>query len=177
MPVGTDQALGTTAVELYRMFSGQKLTDEQADSLKAVLATDADGKWLECDHRGWFGGAVLEARALAGLFLLDERTVWSSLTYPIAQHAFRHIREIIDGADAPRLQVKCLSAARGSERIDFRNGGCLLFTYRASRAVRGFSADLVLVDDAGQDDLDRALMELVPCLLGKPVGQLVVNHG
>jgi hypothetical protein len=102
--------------------------------------------------------------------------VWSSASYLVARDAFRRLRKMIDSAEALRLQVNHLTAARGAERIDFRNGGCVLFVGRGSRAMRGFRADVVLVDDAGQEG-PSVVLDLLPCLASNPNGQLVVNRG
>lgn len=181
MPVDTDQALGAAAAELYRMVSGQQLLAEEAIAVHRMLKQDVDGKWSEPTCRGWFSGAVLEARALAGAFLLGEhRIVWSTYAYPSTHDAFRRLRDLIDGAEALRLQVKSIRAARGEERILLRDGRLMQFTHRAYSRYgrgRGLSADCLLLDEAGRGDLEDALAAYAPVLAGKPNGQLVVNHG
>lgn len=181
MPVDTERnQLGAAAVELYRMVSGSTLTGQEATALHKMLERDIDGKWCERTHRGWFGGAALDARALAGVFLFDEqRIVWSTHLYQSTQDAFRRLRELIDGAEALRLQVKSIRATRGDERILLRDGRQLQFTHRANSRYgrgRGFSADCLLFDEAGRDRLEDALDAYTPMLAGKPNGQLVINY-
>lgn len=163
------------------MVSGTTLAAEEATALDKMLEQDVDGKWCERTVRGWFGGAVLEARALAGAFLLHEqRIVWATYLYQSTQDAFRRIRELVDGAEALRLQVKSVRATRGDERILLRDGRQVQFTHRANSRYgrgRGLSADCLLLDEAGRDRLDDPLDAYTPMLAGKPNGQLVINHG
>lgn len=181
MPVDTDQSLGAAAAELYRMVFGQQLTAEEAAALYKMLERDASGKWSEPTCRGWFGGAVLEARTLAGVFLLGEqRIVWATYLYQSARDAFCRLRDLCDGAEALRLQVKSSRATRGDERILLRDGRQVQFIHRAHSRYgrgRGLSADCLLFDEAGRGDLEDALAAYAPMLAGKPNAQLVVNHG
>jgi hypothetical protein len=181
VPVDTDRGsqLGTVAVELYRMVSGEQLSATDAIALGKLLERDTDGKWENRRPRGWFSGPVLEARALAGVFLFGEQQiVWSTYLYQSAQEAFRRLRGLIDGSDALRLQVKRHSAARGDERIDLHDGRQFRFIHRGNpRSGRGLSADCLLLDEAGRDDLNRTLDEAVPMLHGRPNSQLVVSYG
>jgi hypothetical protein len=71
-------SLGDEAVELARR-AGLVLDPWQADSIRLMLSVREDGKWAcfeygEIVARQNGKGAILECRALAGLFLLDERS-------------------------------------------------------------------------------------------------------
>lgn len=133
------------AVELYRRVSGVNL-DADSD-LAEMLRLNADGKWVSRRYGpSWLSQDVLDARVLAGLFLLDETIIWSARHRPQLHTAFRRYRALIDGVPHLRQRVRRFLAHNGGQRIDMVNGHSLLFVARPHGA-RGFSADCAIVTD------------------------------
>lgn len=94
-------------------------------------------------------GSVLEARVVAGLNLFDEQLIlWSAHETKTAFEAFRRVEELFTNFDDLRRRVKKVSHANGDEGIELRNGARLRFVARTKGSGRGFSADLVILDEA-----------------------------
>ena len=144
---------GDEAIELAAM-AGLVLDDWQQFVLRHSLGERADGKWASptvglvvCRQSG--KNAILEARELAGLFLLGERViVHSAHEQATASEQFRRLRERIE--DTPELKSRVASVVRGkgSEAIELKSGQRILFKPRTGAGGRGFTVDLIVFDEA-----------------------------
>lgn len=150
--VGT---LGPLAVELAGE-AGLVLDDWQAWSLQEAMGVRPDGRWssfevAECLPRQNGKGSILEARELSGLFLpqVHERLLTHTAhEYKTAQEHFLRIASLIDGLPVRyKRQVLRIREAHGSEAIEMRDGRRLRFMARAGGTGRGFSGDLVVLDE------------------------------
>ncbi len=144
---------GADAVELAAS-CGLVLDEWQQHVLEGALGERADGRWSAFEAclivpRQNGKGSVLAARELAGLVLFSERLIiHSAHKFSVAQEHFRRMRDLIDqSADISRL-VKRIYYAAGQECIEMRSGARLRFEARTAAAVRGFTADLVVFDEA-----------------------------
>lgn len=124
-------------------------------------------------------GAILEARELAGLFLDerdgfgDERLILHSAhEFKTASEAFRRILALIQDARVLHRQVAHVYLQRGQESIELRNGKRLRFVARSSGSGRGFSGDLIILDEA-QILGNEAMEALLPTLSARPNPQVV----
>lgn len=158
---------GPEAVELTRR-AGQQLDDWQQDSVALTLAIREDGKWACFEYCEWVPrqngkGGFLEARVLAGFLLLDERLIlWSAHEYKTSMEAFRRVKALlvglgelvndnlimIPGGPAGDILIK-VSNTNGDEgftRLD--TGQRIKFVARSKGSGRGFSGDLVILDEA-----------------------------
>lgn len=141
------QTLTHPAVELYRLATGTDLQPDAAAALERMLATGPDGKFIDREVRA-YDRSFLEARVLAGLFLLGENVVWTFHRATSLRDAFKRMAALAN-AEALRVEVAHIRRANGSERIELRTGVRLVFAPRAfGRGARGFSADLCVVDEA-----------------------------
>lgn len=142
--------------------AGLVLDPWQRMLVELVLSERADGRW-ECREVAYLvarqngKGAVLEALALVGLFLLDEvrEILFSAHEFKTAKKAYRQIRDRIK--DAPHLLAQV--ERRGSRVVGFRqsnedtsitlrDGTCLRFMARSSNTGRGFSPQMLVIDEA-----------------------------
>ncbi|SEF34381.1 hypothetical protein SAMN05421837_107352 [Amycolatopsis pretoriensis] len=150
-------SLGAEAVELARR-AGLELDPWQQDALRVMLAVREDGKWAcfeygEIVARQNGKGAILEARALAGLFLLGERLImWSAHEYKTAMEAFLRLRALIRNLEhvgvIPADTVKTCNT-NGEESFEIRaTGQRLKFIARSKSSGRGFSGDCNLIDES-----------------------------
>jgi hypothetical protein len=140
--------IGDAASEMYRMVAGRDLDEWQRTMLGEMLTRGPDGKWTTPEVRaGLDARPLLEARALAGLFLLDENVVWSTARAEATKEAFGRLRALIEGAEALRLQVRRCSAANGQQAIELRNGHRLRFMTRTRSSGRGLSTDCHIADE------------------------------
>jgi phage terminase large subunit-like protein len=144
---------GPDAVELAAL-AGLILDSWQEFVLLHALGEREDGKWaaptvgLLCPRQNG-KSALLEARELAGLFILHEEViVHSSHEQATASEQFRRVLDLID--NTPELKKRMLKPIRGkgSEAIELRSGQRILFKTRTSGGLRGFSVPCLIFDEA-----------------------------
>lgn len=145
--------------------------------LKDSLGELADGRWAAFESalivaRQNGKGAVLEARVLAGLFLLGERLIlYSAHEFKTAVEMFKRIEELISGTAAFRKRVKHVSRTRGEEGIELTTGQRLRFVARSTGSGRGFSGDCNIWDEC-QHLSDASVDALMPTMSARPNPQL-----
>jgi hypothetical protein len=122
--------------------------------LEQALGERGDGKWAAFEvalivSRQNGKGSILEARELGGLFLFGEQLiVHTAHQFNTCQEAFRRIRALIEHSPHLDRQVKRIDESHGEEGIELRNGQRLRFLARSGSSGRGFSADLLIYDEA-----------------------------
>jgi phage terminase large subunit-like protein len=177
---------GPAAVELARV-AGLVLDQWQRDALELMLSVRADGKWAcfeyaEIVSRQNGKGSILEARALAGLFLLGEQLImWSAHEVKTALEAFRRLRSLLIGlgelvnenlidVDGVHIKVNNTNGSEGFERLD--TGQRVKFIARSKGSGRGFSGDVNIIDEtfAYTDDQHSALL---PTMSARPNPQII----
>lgn len=167
---------GPEAVELAAA-AGLILDPWQSDVLTAALGERAGGTWSAFEvaaivSRQNGKGAILEARALAGLLLFDERLImWTAHELKTAMEAFRRVEQLFLNSDDLRRRVKKVSHANGDEGIELRNGARLRFVARSKGSGRGFSGDMVVLDEAYALTADQ-IDALMPTLSARPNPQI-----
>lgn len=171
--------------------AGLILDPWQADALHTMLAFDpVTLKWLcfeyaELVSRQNGKGAVLEARALAGLFLLGEELImWSAHLYSTALEGFRRFLKLIKRLGTqpdPKnenlwdvggrlVKVNNTNGEEGFELLE--TGQRLRFLARSKGGGRGWSGDLNIIDEA----LMYTFVQheaLLPTVSARPNGQFV----
>lgn len=144
---------GNEAVQLAGL-AGLQLDDWQQFVLLHALGERADGSWAAPTVGLIVGrqngkGSILEARELAGLFLLgEELIVHTAHRQKIATSHFRRLRSLI--RLVPEFEDRVLAApkGKGSEAIELVDGRRIEFATRQSGNARGLSADLIVYDEA-----------------------------
>ncbi|MFS8534349.1 MAG: hypothetical protein FWJ65_04255 [Limnochordales bacterium] len=167
---------GQEAVELASA-AGLHLDPWQVWVLDQALGERADGTWA-ASHvavivpRQNGKGAILEARELAGLFLFGERTIiHSAHEFKTSREAFLRIRERIESTPELARRVQRFALSHGEEGVYLTSGQRLLFTTRSSGGGRGFSGDVVVLDEA-YNLTDAAMAALTPTLATAPNPQV-----
>ncbi|WP_051723710.1 hypothetical protein [Micromonospora chokoriensis] len=177
---------GPDAVELMAR-CGQVMDGWQADALDVMLGIRPDGKWACFEYAEWCPrqngkGGILEARAMAGLFALDERLImWSAHEVKTAMEAFRRIQwllgqigervsETLFEVDGSLVKVINQNGDEGLERLD--TGQRLKFIARSKGSGRGFSGDVNIIDEtfAYTPTQQAALM---PTMSARPNPQII----
>lgn len=167
---------GEEAVELAAM-AGLNLDSWQQRDLTDALGEREDGKWasLECGlcvPRQNGKGSILEARELAGLYLLPEKLiVHSAHEFSTSLEAFRRLLELIESTPDLDQLVQRVSRSHGEEGIELRDGSRIRFRTRTKGGGRGLSADCVILDEAMILAL-AMIGALMPTLSAKPNPQL-----
>lgn len=141
------------------------------------LAEDATGKWaafevaVNVPRQNGKGGAI-EARELAGLFLLGERLILHSAhEFKTAKEAFLRIESLITNCDDLRKRVKRVRQTTGEEAIELNSGARLRFLARSGGSGRGFSGDCNMMDEAMILG-DEAVGALMPTMSARPNPQI-----
>lgn len=95
-------------------------------------------------------GSILEARELAGLFLLNEPLlIHSAQHFKTAKEHFLRVYGLIEGTPEFSRRVKKVTRTHGEEGIELHGGQRLLFFARTKSSGRGFAkAEFVAFDEA-----------------------------
>jgi hypothetical protein len=144
---------GDEAVELAAL-AGLIADPAQRLIAQHSLGERADGKWAARDigllepRQNGKGGSI-EIRELAGLFLLDERLIiHSAHEFPTSLEAFFRMLELIETCPDFDRRVKRISRSHGEEGIELKGGQRLRYRTRTKGGGRGFSGDLLILDEA-----------------------------
>lgn len=116
--------------------------------------------------------ALLEARELAGMVALGEQTIiHSAHVYATAQEHFRRISSYFENYDDLRRRVKRFRSGFNQEEITLHNGSSLRFSARTNSARRGYTADLLVLDEA-QELAEDFWAALLPVTSARPNPQV-----
>jgi phage terminase large subunit-like protein len=165
VPDGFLSSSGQEAVELAAL-AGLQLDPWQQLVLDQGLGEREDGSWSAFEvavivARQNGKGAIIEARELAGLFLLGERLILHSAhEFKTSIVAFKRIESLISNCDHLRKRVARVRRTTGEEAIELRTGQVLRFLARSGGSGRGFTGDCNVLDEAMilGDDAMSALM-------------------
>lgn len=167
---------GDEAVELAA-HAGLHLDPWQQLCLTEGLGATSDGQWaafqvaLEVSRQNGKGG-VLEARELAGLFLLGERLViHTAHEFATSLEAYRRILELIENTPDLDRRVHKVMRSNQERGIELKSGQRLLFKARSRGGGRGFSGDCVILDEAFELPV-AAHGALLPTLSARPNPQV-----
>lgn len=156
IPPGLDYTIGDKAIQLADA-SGVHLDDWQKYVLRHSLARRDDGKWAAFEvglnvPRQNGKGEIILTRELASLFLdelADERyAIHSSHQQDTSLDAQVRLWSVIE--DDPELRAQMLRPrfANGQEELRHKNGSKIRFRTRTKGGGRGFSCDLLVLDEA-----------------------------
>lgn len=122
-------------------------------------------------------GGFLEARELAGLYLLEERLIiHSAHQFDTSQEAFERLVNLIESSPeltkrlAPR--GKGITRSHGAEGIKLRDGQRIRFRTRTKGGGRGFTADCLILDEA-MILPDAFVSATLPTLSSRPNPQVI----
>lgn len=171
------RGLGENAVDLADL-AGLVLDDWEADVLDGALRLRAGDRWASFEvglivPRQNGKGSVLEARELHGLFCEPDTKLilHSAHEFKTAKEAFRRIVGLIEATPKLRKLVDHIRYTTGEEGIELRDGSRLKFVARSSGSGRGFTGDLVILDEAYNLSADM-MSALLPTMAARPNPQL-----
>ncbi len=184
-------ALDTIGAEAAALAQAAGVPPEswQGDALDVLLSTRADGRWACYEYgelvgrqQGKTSGIGLP-RVLAGLFLLGERLIlWSAHEYKTALEAFLRVKDALlelgyelnpTTIVIPDLGVTArIVNQNGEEGFVLSTGQRLRFVARSKGSGRGFSGDLVVIDEAfAYTRMQQSALE--PTLSARPNPQVL----
>ncbi|MFJ8818199.1 hypothetical protein [Amycolatopsis thermoflava] len=156
---------GAEALELAKR-AGLIADGWQGESVTHMLGVAEDGRWACGDYAEFVArqngkGALLEIRALAGLFLLGELEImWTAHRYDTTMKAFKRLKRLVKklgeqvgdnenlvdmGGDV-LVKINNTNGEEGFKRLDTEAE--LQFVTRSKGGGRGFTGDLLIVDEA-----------------------------
>ena len=145
---------GPDAIELAAL-AGLHLDPWQQLVLTHSLGERSDGKWAAFEvglvvPRQNGKGSILEARELAGLFLIDEERliIHSAHEQATSTEHFRRLLGLIESVPKLDQRVEKAPKGKGMEAIELKDGSRILFKTRTGGGGRGFTGDLVVLDEA-----------------------------
>lgn len=147
------RSFGTQAFNLAKK-AGLTLLPYQRRALVDLMAVDDDGLWLHFESalnmaRQNGKGAILEALELWHLFAGGTRlSIHSAHEFKTSELHFQRLEGLIRNAPFLADRVAAIKHSHGQEGIYLRDGSSLRFYTRTRSGTRGFSAGLVVMDEA-----------------------------
>jgi hypothetical protein len=144
---------GDEAIDLAAS-AGLILDPWQQFVLRNALGERADGRWSAFEvglsvARQQGKGAVLEARELFGLVLAGEKQiVHTAHELKTSMKHFKRLIKLFEASDDLRRRVRKVINSNGKEGLEMVNGAVLECLARTKNAGRGFTGDLVVLDEA-----------------------------
>lgn len=143
----------------------------QREVLDGWLGVDGAGRWSSprcglalCRQQG--KNALLEMRQLYGMLVLGERFLHTAHEVKTGQKAFQRLCGFFDNPKVyPKLHARAatIRRANGQEAIVLDNGGSFELVARSRGSGRGFSVDVLVIDEA-QELSEDALAALLPTI-------------
>lgn len=179
VPHADSTAAGEEAIELSEL-AGQPLDPWQQLVVRDGMGqVHTGGRWRWAASRVgcWVPrqngkGAIIEARVLAGMFLLREPLIiWSAHRYNTAQEGFLRIRRLIEQTPDLDRQVHRFWTAAGEQGVSLRTGERLRFLARSRTSGRGWGAPCVIWDE-GQELTAEQVAAMLPTISAQPDSQI-----
>jgi hypothetical protein len=169
--------------------AGLFLDPWQQDSLTTMLAVDDVSRWVcfeycELVSRQNGKGAILEARVLAGILLFGEKLImWTAHEYKTAIELFIRLkvlfRRLIEAGELGEGDVKVYHDNNGrgfdllvADGVVLDEPRRIRFIARSEGSGRGFSGDLVIIDEAYAYTPEQQ-SALLPTMSARPNPQIV----
>lgn len=115
---------------------------------------------------------IVEARELLGLFLLGEKLIiHSAQLFPTANESYLRMCRLIESCPDLDKLVHKKRSGNNNVGIELKNGSRLLYMARGRDPGRGFSGDLVVLDEA-YSLAPEMIGALIPALSARPNPQI-----
>ena len=147
------RSYGTKAFNLAKR-AGLELFPYQRAALRDLMSVGADDRWLHFESamnmsRQNGKGAILEALELWHLFEGGTRLlIHSAHEFKTSELHFQRLEQLIRNSPFLYERVESIKQSHGQEGIYLRDGRSLRFYTRTRSGTRGFSAGLVVMDEA-----------------------------
>ena len=183
-PPASGSSRGADLVDLANAL-GQPLLPWQEHVADRAHVVDARGRWahkmagvLVARQSG--KSHLLRLRIIAGLLLWGEKLVLSTAqSREVALEGFRLVVETMEDYPWLTRQVKRVSRTNGKEELEVKGGGRFKIVAPTEGGARGYSADLVIVDEARQHRTTDGYAALIYTTQARPNPQVwaVSNAG
>lgn len=146
--------------------------------LEATLGELVTGLWsaprvgISVPRQNGKNGFV-ESRELAGMLLFGERILHTAHEVKTAMMAFRRLKDYFERHPDLKALVTKISNTNGQEGIWLSNGASIQFIARSKSSGRGFSVDLLVLDEA-QELSDETFAAILPTVSASPNSQVIL---
>lgn len=182
-----ERTLGKAAFDFGSSF-GITLDPWQRFVMDDWLALDDEGKWV-CSTCGLSvprqngKTALVKVRVMLGIFSLGETILFTCHEVRTSRQVFDSLADILSpNGEYPDIaaQVQYIKRSNGYEEVkvadwydgeEWHKGGKLLFSSRSKGASRGFTADVVVADEA-MYMTDEQVAALVPTMASSSGGDM-----
>ena len=167
---------GREAVELAASV-GVHLDPWQQYALEVGCAETADGKWAAFEvaviaPRQNGKDEIFLAREIAGGWLFDEDLqLFSCHEFKTAAEGFRRLLAVVEASDDLSRKVRKVRTSHGEEGIELLGGQRMRFIARSTGSGRGFTGDVVYLNEAYQLGPEN-MAALLPTLSSRPNPQI-----
>ena len=168
---------GQEVLELGEM-AGIYLDPWQQLAVLAMLGERPDGKWaaeeaaITCPRQNG-KDEILIVRMLGGALLLDEPLIVSSAhAFDTNMETMMRLDQAIEHSADLSRRVKTVNRANGKEGIVFNTGNRVRFRARTKGGARGFSGDLVILNEA-MELPEKAFGAMRPIISARPNPQII----
>ncbi|QDM55899.1 terminase large subunit [Gordonia phage Trax] len=146
-------SLGEDAIILARL-AGLDLDEWQQNVLECSLRYKETGKFAAPDMtlivpRQNGKGSIIEARELAGLFLLKEKVIMHSAhEHKTAKEGHRRLKHLIESTPELMEETLIFRNSGAETSVELRDGCRVLFVARSGGSGRGYTVDTLILDEA-----------------------------
>lgn len=166
-------------VELYEVATGRTLDPWQKLVLRHGLGKLTPEQYAAWKVAVWVArqngkGDIILALELAWLFLPGFQVplvTHSAHLYSTAQEAFLRMKEVLDGCDWLRPEIRAIREANGEQGVILNSGQRLKFMARTRTGGRGFSSRRIVLDEA-QELQDLMMAAALPTMSAQPDPQV-----
>ena len=174
-PDALPNAQADTALDLASI-GGLDLYPWQENVLRTAMMRSASGRWAASEvavvvPRQNGKGSILEARQVWGLFNGERLQLHSAHEFKTCYEHFRRVRDLVESSPLLLDQVSIIRTGAGDQAIELKNGCRIRFIARSRSSGRGFSADVVYLDEAFELS-DATMGALLPALSARPDPQV-----
>lgn len=174
---------GPDAVDFMRL-TGTEPDDWQEWVLEQALAERDDGRFIPLEvglivPRQNGKNYVLDTRILSGIFVFGEtEIIYSAQSLKLAKKSHRQLAQLIRRTpflfrrllgykgQSPKDEISGIKSSGLEMSIEFANGARVEFVTRTKDAVRGFSGDLVIIDEAYAVDAEE-IAAMIPTMAAR----------
>jgi phage terminase large subunit-like protein len=149
IPQSASSAAGQEATDLSRQ-AGLRLDDWQSWAVEQAMGTRTDGRWSAFEvgilvSRQNGKNAILQARQLAGLFLLGESLlIHTAHEFKAANEHFRRMRDLVESQSwlMSKVRPHGIRTSHGDEAIELRSTPTLIFGHKGTQIRRSVAPRL-----------------------------------
>ena len=173
VPPGAVDTLADDPIALWEI-AGLSLDEWQEYILEVGCSVGEDGKWsafevgLEVPRQNG-KTASLEALMLAALFIWDsQEIIYSAHEFKTTIKTFNRLERLIRTTPQLYAEVRRIRYGNDQKSIELNDGTVLYFMARSGGSGRGFSADLVILDEAYNLSTD-VMAAIMPAMAARSV--------